>query len=200
MASHLRLDSSYCAAGHVRGEFASPITCCTIIQNRYHSMGTSWHLCTSLRAIYWHRSHYGKGLLSMHGKDIHICNHNVYALLYLCQFHTENITVVDPTIRLTWIKANWSNDEVIRVKGRIIDLVRLVLLIVSHSNIHPRWMHAERWAMKPRLLNRFCHRASHLAHVTPAGKALPRNTAFQHYAHNEHHPEHRQLNKNLCCI
>ena len=138
MASHLHLDTSYCAAGHVGGEFASSIMCCTIIQNHYHSMKASPNLCTSLCAIYQCQSHYSKGLLSTHGKDICICNHNVYTLLYLCQFYTENITVVDPTICLTWIEANWSNNEVIRVKGRIIDLVLLVLLIVPHSNIHPR--------------------------------------------------------------
>ena len=141
MSSHRRphhLDPPHCAAGHVRGEFTSPITCYTVIQNHYCSMGTSPNLCTSLRTIYRRWSCYGKRLLSTHGKDICICNCDAYISLYLCQFCTYSIIVVDPTICLTWIEMNWSDNKVIRVKGRMIDLVRLVLLIVPHSNIHPR--------------------------------------------------------------
>ena len=66
---------------------------------------------------------------------IAMCTHYY---IYVTFVLSENITVVDPTIHLTWIKVNWSNNKVIRVKGRIIDLVCLVLLIVPHSNIHPR--------------------------------------------------------------
>ena len=206
MPSHCcphHLDPPHCAAGHVGGEFTSPIMHRTVIQNHYCSMGTSPNLCTLLHTIYQHQSCYGKRLLSTHGKDICICNHDVYVSLYLCQFCTYSITVVDPTIRLTWIEVNWSDDKVIRVKGRMIDLVCLVLLIIPHSNIHPRWTHAKQWAMRSRLPNCFCHRVSCLAHIAqlpPVGEALPRDMAFQRYAHNEHCPGHKWLNKNSCCI